>query len=271
MRRLIAASAVLVLLAIVVGSAGPGPISGDRPQDVAQLYPEQRHTGHQCERTGGGLFVEFRDYKRWWAALPAFGARVPVQRRHDDRPGHAGHTDTLRPDSSQRHQCQRASRRHSKPADVSLRNNGTIALGVRRAGRSTWGVAINDSGVIVGELDNGASSKLRRCRRRRVEQSGRGRRLYEQQCNGYQRQGASRRVLRKLQYRGVVHFLYNNGVMSQVPNFLTADGINDNGQMICWNGRQEFLYTSGTATSLGTLGGNSYGYAINDNGQVVRS
>ena len=56
-----------------------------------------------------------------------------------------------------------------------------------------------------------------------------------------------------------------------------ATGINDSGQVVgdSWlstaanSGRDAFLYSGGSMTDLGTLGGDSYATGINDSGQVV--
>ena len=83
---------------------------------------------------------------------------------------------------------------------------------------------------------------------------------------------------------GFAHaFIYSNGVMTEINPFGNPDndsiarGINNKGQVVGeaanLNGhaRNGFIYWGGSITNLGTLAGgrNSFGFSINDRGQVV--
>jgi probable HAF family extracellular repeat protein len=71
-------------------------------------------------------------------------------------------------------------------------------------------------------------------------------------------------------WRGVC--LSNGAIHCDLPGGVHAYGINSSGQVVGDSGDRAFLYTNGTTTDLGTLGGShSYAYGINDKGQVVGS
>ncbi len=92
--------------------------------------------------------------------------------------------------------------------------------------------------------------------------------------------GTSETNIRTLSTFATRHaFLYSNGVMQNLRTLggTNSEGydINDSGQVTGYSelfGSFEahaFLYSNGAIQDLGTLGGSSYGYAINNSGQVI--
>ena len=64
-------------------------------------------------------------------------------------------------------------------------------------------------------------------------------------------------------------FLYTDGMMSNLGSF-APHAINNNGQIVGYNGVNAVLYSGGTITDLGSLGGQgSFAYGINNYGQVA--
>ena len=68
---------------------------------------------------------------------------------------------------------------------------------------------------------------------------------------------------------GLAGFIYTGGHMTQF-DLVTLNGINNQGQIVGFDGTNAVLYDHGTLTDLGSLGGlGSYGYHINERGDVV--